>query len=378
MINELTTLIRASRKCYTEENVLCCEYIVEDTALIQQLSDEALLLNRLPDNIRNGDTLLLEFSFSSLFPKGVYESRESFLKKHYYQYPSKAVYICETGLYLTEDFSFHTTYSVLIDFMKSLKSAAHYAYFEEEVQHLLLVREEMALPLPLQYNIADLDTLKETELGLLRDVTNLLRNEASRDKQHLFINEMVHYLRPVKTAARFSFLLQTFSDYYTRATAAYNYYLRHFSYHKLKLEMDTKALDFSQKLQAVINDIQHKLIVIPSAFVLVVTTFIINRNRLFYVNIFSFTGFLIFCAYFQIFIANQRSLLKIIRTHIDSYLHTFQDTAFRELRTSFSRVYEEHDKQSFRLFLVNMIMVLTIIVSLTCLICLWYDSNFFT
>ncbi len=378
MIKEITAIIRTSANTRTEGDILYCEHTVQDANLLERLYEAALLHNSGIEDLRPGDIVILEFSFAALFSQGIYENRASFLRKHYYRHPSRDIFICETGSYFTDDHIFHTAYTVVVRFMEALAGLAQFSYFEEELRKLLLVREDVSLLLPLHYTCADLSALKATTLEQLQDVTVLFSGNAFPDRQGLFINELIHYLQQEPEAQRFSFLLQHFGQYYTRATSAYTYYLRNFSYNKLRLEMDAKALDFSQRLQGVVNDIQNKLIVIPSAFVLVITTFIVNRNRLFYVNIFSFAGFLIFCAYFQIFIANQRSLLRIIKSHIDKYLGTFREAAFEELKASFSLVYEEHRNQSFRLLLVNMILVLSLVLSITFLICLRGNENFYS
>jgi hypothetical protein len=86
------------------------------------------------------------------------------------------------------------------------------------------------------------------------------------------LNELVEFLDGLEDEVKFSYLIRNFELYFDKSIATYNYYLRNFSYNKLKLEIDSKAIEFNQKLQAVINDSQTKLIAIPTAFVLVLSS----------------------------------------------------------------------------------------------------------
>ena len=97
--------------------------------------------------------------------------------------------------------------------------------------------------------------------------TELFKKNNSEEKL-LFINELMEFLSNVTEENRFVYLLQNFNEYYSKSIDSFQYYIRNFSYNKLKSELDNAILDYSKKIQSVINDAQSKLIAIPAAFVL--------------------------------------------------------------------------------------------------------------
>ena len=198
--------------------------------------------------------------------------------------------------------------------------------------------------------------------------TGLFSNGSFEDKKDAFLNHLVSYLNKIEDVeARFSFLLRSFEKFYDNAQTSYNYYVRQFSYSKFKLELDTKALDFNQKIQGVINDSQTKLIAIPTALVLVLTTFNYDEINA-PINYLAVIGLIVFCIFIQLFITNQKSAIKFVEENIKHYKSTFKDTDLQEIKESFKRVDLEKNKQINRLKIIELLLwfipILTISVIL--------------
>lgn len=148
-------------------------------------------------------------------------------------------------------------------------------------------------------------------------------------------------------------MIKRFTNYYEKAILSYNFFLKDFSFNKLKLEIDTKALDFNQKLQGVINDSQGKLIAIPTAFVLVLTTF--NFEKVDLKNWAILTSTLIFTFFIQIFLQNQKSSLRFIKENIEYYKLTFNEDLIR-ISDSFSHLESEYKNQKRRIDLLQFLL----------------------
>lgn len=292
------------------DDVLYCQYIIEDKLFLDELYDDGFIENSHIDDYSNGDLINLEFSFSRLSSIGFFENRESFLRKNYYNLPSSIIYIYEINKYLSDDLSFNKKHSVIVRFISEISIHSKHAYEEAEILNLFILREELSLFLPLKYSYHDLKILKESSVKLIEDFIGLLKTDAFADKRNVYLNFLVEYLSPKKEPDRFPFLIQNFADYNDKAQSTYNFYLRNFSYNKLKVELDSKALEFNQKLQAVINDSQTKLIAIPTALVFALSTLDYeNVNSL--KNYLLIIGLIIFCIFIQIFINNQKSSLNL-------------------------------------------------------------------
>jgi len=127
--------------------------------------------------------------------------------------------------------------------------------------------------------------------------------ERTLKKKMIFINELIESLNSREENSRFKYFLSHITEFYDKCNNAYQFYLRDFSYNKLKIELDSKALEYTQKIQSVINDSQTKLIAIPTAFVLVFAAFDFT-DLLAIKNIATILSLFIFALLIQFFLNN--------------------------------------------------------------------------
>lgn len=255
---------------------------------------------------------------------------------------------------------FNEKYLIIVDLIKALERNSKLSYNEEEIINLLIVREEKSLLLYLKYFAKDLDTIDEIKLKSLKSFIDILNEDITPDRKNIYINEMIDFLVLVDEKDRFSYFIQKFDDFIHRASASYNFYLRNFSYNKLKIELDAKALEYYQKLQGVVNDSQTKLVAIPTALVFAFSTLNYdNINDL--KNYLIILGLIIFCLFIQMFINNQKSALKFIVENIEYYKNTHKDNR-EELNKSFCKVDNERNKQNTRLQYTQILLWLTLIL----------------
>ncbi|WDF54343.1 hypothetical protein [Mucilaginibacter sp. KACC 22063] len=218
----------------------------------------------------------------------------------------------------------------------------------------MITSDDKALLLPLTYGVPQLNELTSKDVGQLVSIISVFE-DAGTEKKLLFINELISYLTPMSESVRFDTLLRTISDFTDKCHDAYQYYLRDFSYNKLKIELDSKALEFTQKIQGVINDSQTKLVTIPTAFVLVFAAFDfkdLNSVK----NFIAIISLFIFALLIQIFLNNQYSSLNFTAANIDSYKETFSKSNILKFAEKFTLVDNELQKQKSRLCLITWLL----------------------
>jgi len=146
--------------------------------------------------------------------------------------------------------------------------------------------------------------------------------KSSNEIKVIFKSELINFLDDINEGERLTFLYCNFSDFYKRCIIGYEYYIKDFSYIKVKTELDNAVLDFSKNIRTVVNDSQNKLIIIPAAVVLAFTTFEIKEpfNTK---NIFVLASSVLFAYMMDSFVNNQDSALKIIKTNVINYKTLF-------------------------------------------------------
>jgi hypothetical protein len=301
-----------------------------------------------------GDVVNLELSLLHLQSIGFFENSTSFITYNKYELKVQYYHIEEFKSKDSEQKKFIENYSTIIEFIKTLKAISKYNYEELDLVNVFISIEDKSVVMQLDYDANLVKKLTDNSVLNLKDVIDTFEKDKS-EKKAIFINELIDFLNLMLEVDRFSNLLSYFSNYYSKSINAFQFYLRDYSFNKLKVELDSKALEFTQKIQGVINDSQVKLIAIPTAFVLSISTFEFD-NPMSVKNLGALIGLLIFSVLIQIFLNNQRSTLHFIKKNIDSYKQTFKGDNLKQVVDSFSLVDQEFYKQDLRLRYVEVIL----------------------
>lgn len=321
MLTNIVNLIDSSDHEIDGGSLFCRNYKIADNNCLGYLEENSILNDNLTSTAI-GDTIDIELSLVHLNRIGYYESCEAFVLRNKYEFPTSKFYIEELKTYNDSTAIFIYNYSAVIEFMDSIKSKkiSSFVYTEIDVENCILFSEEKSILLPLVYSA---EVVRNTAADALREFSYIF-NEEKSEKQLIFINEMLTAISSVKSD-RFVWLLSNFNEFFEKSKNAYQFYLSKFSYNKLKIELDSKALEFTQKVQSVINESQTKLIAIPAAFTLSIATF--NFKELVDIkNIATIPGLIIFAVLIQMFINNQKSTLKFIGENVISYKDIFNSS----------------------------------------------------
>ncbi|NMR35689.1 hypothetical protein HIO71_16040 [Chryseobacterium aquaticum] len=149
-------------------------------------------------------------------------------------------------------------------------------------------------------------------------------DKVSKEIKAIFKSELINFLNEINEDEKLGHLFLNFSEFYKRCIIGYEYYLKDFSYNKVKAELDNSVLDFSKNIRNVVNDSQNKLIIIPAAIVLAFSTFEV-KEPFNIKNIFVLISSVLFAYMMDSFVKNQTSALVIIKININNYKDIFLD-----------------------------------------------------
>ena len=351
MLRRIIDIIKSSNTEISNGTLFCNGYIIADAECIDYLENNNILENSLFSR-KNGECVNLELSLAHLNSIGYYEDCITFCIKNKYVLPSKKFFIEEIKCFEDDDNDFIYIYKKIITLINAISHISKHSYTDVDINNAIIFREDKSLFLPFIYDSSDIRDIKIEDSEKFTFLSDLFNNSDS-DKKLLFINELIDFLSPYNENDRFRYLLLYICEFISKANNAYQYYIRNFSYNKLKSELDNAALEFSKKIQTVINESQTKLIAIPAAFVLSAANIEFN-NILSIKNITILISLYIFAVLIGIFLNNQSSVLKMIDKNIQTYKDTF-DSNNSVVKKAFTLVDKELKKQKTRLLVTQFI-----------------------
>lgn len=349
MLSKIVGIINhVSANPYIDKDTLFCSHILEDVKFITTIEEEGYIENDIDDELLVGTNIVLEFSISRLSKLGFFLSRETFLNKNKYQCLNANSYIFELKKYLDDKtISFSILYDLFLKIINALKTISKHEITTADVQNLIIVKEEKSLYIPIMYDVKTFENSNKLDCSDVSDFIEVVNDLKFTDKKNIYINSLIEFLSGVKEEERFGYLTSHFKEYIEQVHVVFNTYLKDYSYNKIKLEVDSKILEFNQKLQGVINDAQGKLVAIPSAFVLVLIGIEYEKpNDV--KNLIILVSTIVFAFFIQIFIENQKSVLKFIGVNIKSYKESFPEQ-LSKFKYRFNELDNEHKKQCIRI-----------------------------
>lgn len=327
-----------------EEEKKCIEFLEENNIL-----ENTNYTNKI------GEIVDLELSLPDLNTLGYYQDIDTLIIKSKYAIVHTLYYIHEIDKFSDDpNTSLFEQYYAVITFINAVRAISKHIFSEAENDFAVIYRDDKSLVLPFIYSSERLRALTSKQIESLQAITEtFIENDSER--KFLCINELIDFTIDVQEDLRFNAILENITIYKEKCDWAYQYYLRNFSFNKLKIELDSKALEFTQKIQSVINDSQTKLITIPTAFVLVASTFD-YENLTSMKNIATIGSLFIFAVIIQIFLHNQYSSLKFTKSNIDAYRETFSNDNIDVFLEKFQVVDIELSKQRLRLNIVTILL----------------------
>lgn len=362
--NIIGILQKALSLKFQGSTLYCKGVIIDNKSIIDALFNNGTIENSIVDGWENGDRVDIELSIVELSKVDIYRDKISFLKKYIYLKPPDSVYIIEDKNFLNGASSFLIA---LVSIRKLLNSLVEISKFYNEksgIKNILFVNEEKHALIPLTYSVKDVNCIDDVKSNDINALIEILNDSKLKERYTVYIDCLIDFLIPIPEGIRFSHLVNNFNSFIEQANASYSFYLRSFSYNKLKIELDGKALEFTQKLQGVINDSQSKLIAIPTIFGLALSA--LNYSEVNSIkNYMTIIGLFIFCIFIQIFINNQKTVLSFIENNITDYKSTFKDWEIIKKNNGFSSLDIESGKQRKRILLIQFLLWSTLFLTIS-------------
>ena len=187
------------------------------------------------------------------------------------------------------------------------------------------------------YDITDLTELKN--VGAL--ITHISDSADKEERKIIFINELIVSLMKIpEMKNRFKHLLKNFEDLFVNYKKSHSLYLDKYSYTKFKSELDKEIIDYSKKLQSVINDAQSKLVAIPVAFLLIIGQFDLTGEKL-YFNLALILSAFVFSVLLEVLLRNQFSALEFISDDVNRFENSVDEKKIALLGDDFTKTFSK-------------------------------------
>ena len=363
MLPEFIKIVENSSIRIENGTLFCDNWVVTGKEVLRVLYDHGCIENNIfPDDVNIGENINLELTIAKLCDIGFYDTYETFVAKNKYVLHTDTFSIYEDS----SQSQFKKQHHVILDFISSIKSITKHLFYEIDVLNVVISNEKQSVVICCDYNHEDVLNINEGRLVALSNISSTLLNEDNKEKKNLFINELIDFVHS-KSATKLSKILERIEELQKNCEDAYAFYISGFSSNKLKFEINTKAIEYTSKIQTVINEAQTKLIAIPSAFVLAALAMDIENNRLLLntKNIVTVLSLFIFAILIQLFLSNQKSILKMIKADVDDFKKDFDSTNIDLLSEKFKYVNKALETQQNRLCAIS--WILWMIPSLCCL-----------
>jgi len=285
-----------------------------------------------------------------------YETFEQFLKSNSQEIPEFIFYIFESDFYSNnnEKNKHYTFYEQTVKLISFLKEISDYQKGNE-----IVFFQSKQLVLKTDYDLSDLSNL----LDIDSIISHIQDSVDCEERRIIFTNELITSLLKIpEIKTRFSFLINHFSDLSSNYHKSYSLYLEKYSYQKFKSEIDKEILEYSKKIQAVINDAQTKFVAIPAAFLLIIGQFDLTGEKL-YSNLALVLSAFVFSVLLEVLLRNQFSALDFVKDDIDRFKNSVDDKKIGILGDDFTKVFTKinniHGKQKCYLNIIRFLVWLT-------------------
>ena len=377
ILDNVLQIISSSKVSVENGTLFCNDWIVTNKKIIQCLLDNNCIEQNLYiDDISIGDIISLELSISELYKMGFYDTYENFILKNKYEFSQNAFYILEDKIYSKDKNNiFIRKMEIFYYFINSIKGIAKHTFGDFDILNAVISNEKQSVVISFEYSYKDIQNLNDEQLKKIDDISNTI-NGNNLEKRNLYINEFIDFLQN-KQSDNFKIVLENISELQENCCSAYQYYISNFSSNKLKFEINTKVIDYTTKIQNIINDAQTRLITIPSAFVLAGLALDFNQWNLMLSlkNVITIASLFIFCILIQLFLSNQKAILRIIDDDIKDFKTSFKIS--NSIIEKFNCVDETLKKQRIRLRIITILLwlipiffVLLLIIS----VCILYKK----
>ena len=312
--------------------------------------------NKSVSQITAGQEIQIRLYPLKLSDEKYYETIEELLKFESQRYPDNRFYVHSISFDSNrstkpKEIQNYEATTQLIDFLICISD------YQKERE--LVFFQAKQLVLTTDYEIADLTEL--TNAGAL--ITHISDSVDKEERNVIFINELIASLIKIpEIKSRFKHLLKNFEDLFVNYKKSHSLYLEKYSYTIFKSEIDKEIIDYSKKLQSVINDAQTKLVAIPIAFLLIIGQFDLTGEKL-YFNFALILSAFVFSILLEVLLRNQFSALEFISDDVNRFESSVDEKKIvllgDDFTTTFSKIRTLYNKQKCYLNIIRVLVWLS-------------------
>lgn len=218
-------------------------------------------------------------------------------------------------------------YRTILSVVEKIKECA--TFFDERVSEVIFVNDRR-LSIKISYTTEDFKDIKEDELHEFLDV---FQESLHKDqKLSILFSSMVRVALLENCSNKFVYILKNIKDITEEVKEGYKLFASSFSYEKIKNEIDNTKLEYIEKIQKTITDIQTQLLGIPISTVVVASQFkeVTKCGSDFWTNTAVLMGCWIFVIVLSVTLVNQWISLNELKEEIEIQKKRF-DKNYREI-----------------------------------------------
>lgn len=289
---------------------------------IIHVNGENYTVSKLSLNGLNGQGFELTLYTHQLSSVDYYDNYHYFIELNQQRCPTRDFYI--------HDLKYNSTdaeaplkiqqYREILEFIQILELVADYVSDDFDNFKELILFQKRKLVLKTIYSSNQLRNIQFN--SSLRE--HFEKAHDKEERKSIFKTEIITTLAEIKEESRFSELLSKLDTVYDTYIKSHLLYLEKFSYFDLKSSVDNDKLDYTKKIYATVNDIQAKLVAVPAAFLLLLSSFDFTGSDL-QKNVLLTIGACLFSILLEILLSNQFGVLKYLKNEIASVSNTIKN-----------------------------------------------------
>lgn len=321
--------------------------------------------NKSIEQIVLGEKIKIRLYSNQLSTEKYYETLDDLIKFSSQTYPPCRFYVNNlrfdsSSTIIPNEIENYRAITKLISFIRSIsdyQKGNEIVFFQ--AKHLILTTD---------YTVNDLQEIEEIE-----SLISHIQDSADKEERLIiFTNELIATLSKIlELKDRFRSLIKNFSDLTLNYHKSHSLYLEKYSFQKFKSEIDKEIIEYSKKIQAVINDAQSKLVAIPAAFLLIIGQFDLTGEKI-YFNLALILSAFVFSILLEVLLRNQFSALDFVKDDIDRFKDSVDGKKVAILGDDFTEIFTKinrlHRKQKSYLNIIRCLVWLTPIFAIGLLI----------
>jgi len=251
---------------------------------------------------------------------------------------------------------------ILIKIIKDI-AADHFENNSEIAKAIILCKSKIIIPI--KYQVSDLILLD----GIDELLTELSIAPQLNHKIEIFKNTLCETLINIPMEERFLYITKHFEDIRQRYEDNFNLFMSDFSFDKIKQEVEERKIEYVNKLNDIVSDIQNKILGIPISLLLVSTQ--ISSSNDFIGDFLKNSGILVssygFLLLMFFILTNQLNMLEVIKKSAEynkALLKEKYSLLNDKLEESFGIVFERYKQQKKMLDYIWYMALLSCLLSL--------------